>query len=93
MEKRELTMEELDEVAGGVKINTGTSDKAQVRTSPTMEGKNRLCSLANGTEVTIIGDPVLDSYSGRHFVEISFTNSKGVLTTGYVAASIVGLPR
>ncbi len=93
MEKRELTMEELDEVAGGVKINTGTSDKAQIRTSPTTAVSNRLCSLDNGTEVEVIGDPIWDDHSGRHFVEIRFTGKKGQEMTGYVAASIVGMSR
>ncbi len=97
IEKKELSMEELDQVSGGVirKVNTGTNDKAQVRSSPTTGGPyNRMDSLVNGTEVDTVDDTLVwDPVSCRHFVEISYTNSKGVEKTGWIASSLVGLPR
>ena len=36
---------------------------------------------------------VYDAASGRNFVEINFTDKNGKARTGWVAASIVGLPR
>lgn len=94
---QELNMEQMEQINGGVKrvVNTGTSDKAAVRRTPTRGESNQIAALVNGTVVDTIDEtnPVYDSYSGRHFVQITFTNSKGKTETGWIAASIVGLPR
>ncbi len=94
-EKRELDLNELDQVAGGTRrmINTNTDSKAQIRSSPEIVPGNRQDSLVNGTYVDTVDDTLIyDPISGRNFVEITYT-IKGVEKTGYVAASIVGLKR
>ena len=51
-------------------------------------------SLPSGTQVDTVTDKVVyDDASGRNFVEIRFTDKYGKPGTGWVAASIVGLPR
>lgn len=95
-EKIELTQDMLEDITGGTlrTINTGGGSKAQIRTSPTTGADNRLSSLANGTQVETISDDLIwDDVSQRHFVMISFVNKKGKRMTGYVASSLVGLPR
>ena len=90
----ELNEEMMNQVVGGrdCTVNTGTGDKAAVRKGP---GKayGQLASLVNGTTVNTIGDPVWDSVSGRHFVEIEFYDKKGALRTGWIASSLVGMKR
>ena len=96
MEKKiELSMEEMEEVTGGVHrtVNTGVADlKAAVRKGP---GKSygQITSLPNGTVVDTISDPVYDSVAGRHFVEVTYTDSNGVSRTGWIATSILGMKR
>jgi len=92
----ELSMESLEQVTGGVTryINTGSSSKAQIRSSPTMIDTNRQDSLTNGTVVDTIDDSLVwDDVSNRHFVQISYVNKNGQQRVGWVASSIVGLPR
>lgn len=94
--KIELTQDMLEDVTGGTRrtIRTGSNSKAQIRTSPTTGEDNRLSSLANGTQVETVSDELIwDEASQRHFVRISFINKKGKRVYGYVASSLVGLPR
>jgi hypothetical protein len=42
---------------------------------------------------TVTDKVVYDEGSGRNFVEITFTDKSGKSRNGWVAASIVGLPR
>ena len=96
MKMTELNAESLEQVTGGVirYINTGGSSKSQVRSSPTQGEDNRQDSLANGTQVDTIDDSLWwDDVSGRHYVQISYTNKKGQHRVGWVASSHVGLPR
>ncbi len=92
--KQELTPDMLDNVVGGVNrtINTGCSDKAAVRQGPGT-GNRQVAALMNGTIVDTIGNPVYDSVSGRNFVQIRYTDKYGKAQIGWVAASLVGLPR
>ena len=94
---RELDLETMEQVTGGTTriINTGTTDNAAIRRDPWIEKKNWMCSLKNGTTVETLNDDKLffDPNSGRNFVQIKFTNKYGEEQTGYVAASLVGLPR
>ena len=91
----ELNMNEMAKVNGGVgrTVNTGVADlKAAVRKGP---GKSygQIASLSNGTVVDTISDPVYDSVAGRHFVEVTYTDSNGVSRTGWIATSILGMKR
>lgn len=91
-EMRELNPEELDQVSGGVwrEVNTGIPNKnAKLRNGPSMEGTSQIASLKNGTMVdTMTDELVYDPASGRNFVQVT-VNGK----TGWIAASIIGMPR
>ena len=91
----ELNLDQMEQVNGGVyrTINTGTSDKAQIRTGPGT-GYGRLVSLVNGTVVDTVSDQLVwDEESRRNFVEVTFTSKDGKRKKGWIAASLVGLPR
>ena len=94
MEKKiELSLDQMEEVAGGVNrtVNTGVADlKAAVRKGPS-KSSGQIDSLPNGTVVDTISDPVYDSVAGRHFVEITYTDRGGVSRTGWIATSILGM--
>ena len=94
MENRELNLDELAQASGGVKrtINTGIDGtnaairKGASTSAPWMAG------LPNGMEVDTVTDQLVrDSVSG--LVEIDYTDKNGNQARGWVAASIVGLPR
>ena len=92
MEKtRELRPEEMENVTGGVwrTINTGVNGlNAALRDGPA-KGSSQIASLKNGTMVdTVTDELVYDPVSKRNFVQVT-VNGK----TGWIAASIVGLPR
>ena len=96
--KKELDLNAMEQVTGGVQrtINTGSEGlNAAVRRAPTSGERNQIASLPNGTIVDTIDEthPVYDAVSNRNYVMITFTNKKGQQQTGWVAASIVGLPR
>ena len=90
--KVELNGNNLEKVTGGRArtINTGVDGlKAALRNAPSKSSK-QIAALANGTEIdTISEELVYDPVSGRNFVEVMTTDGK----TGWIAASIVGLPR
>ena len=88
---RDLKPDEMEQATGGVwrTVNTGVADlKAALRAGP---GKNskQIGSLPNGTQVDTITDQVVfDPVSGRNFVEVTVDGKRG-----WIAASIIGLPR
>ena len=91
---RELKMEEMDQVVGGVNrtVNTGTDDKAAIRKGPGKE-YGQITSIVNGTVVNTIGDPVFDEASQRHFIQIEFYDRNGNFRSGWIATSLVGMKR
>ena len=91
---RELDLETMGGITGGARavVDTGSDSKAAVR-SDHFKGKNQIATLTNGTEVNTISDLVYDPESGRNWVQIEFTDSRGRQRTGWIAASIVGLKR
>lgn len=88
----ELNLNEMEQVTGGVlrTVDTGIPDmNAKLRNGPSMEGTKQIASLPNGTVVdTVTDELVRDPKSGRNFVQVT-VNGK----TGWIAASIIGLPR
>ncbi len=93
---KEVGLEALEQATGGVKrvVNTGTDDKAAIRSDPWKGKRNQIDALVNGTIVDTITDQlVYDETSGRNYVKIKYSNSKGQTSYGWIAASIVGLPR
>ena len=88
----ELSMDELEKVTGGAiaTVNTGTPEKAAIRESP--GNGHIITSLLNGTQVDTVGDLFYDAGTGRNWIKVRF-KYKGKITTGWIAASIVGLKR
>lgn len=92
---KELSLDQMEQVSGGVvrTINTNTTDKAAIRNGPG-KGNKQIAALINGTQVDTVTDQVVyDPVSKRNYVEITFIDKTGATRTGWVAASIVGLPR
>ena len=89
--KRELSMNEMEKVSGGVQrtVNTGVDGlDAALRAEP-RKSSRQIGHLPNGVRVDTVSDtPVFDKESGRNFVQVN-ANGK----TGWIAASIIGLPR
>ena len=97
MENRnELSLETMEQVTGGVQrvVNTGMDGvKAAIRSGASKDSQ-WIAALPSGTGVDTVTDkPVYDSASGRNYVQINFTDKNGKTATGWIAASIVGLPR
>ena len=94
---QELDLNTMAQISGGVQrlVNTGTTDNAAIRSAPTQGRKNQIASLPNGSLVDTLNESFLsrDPVSGRNYVEIRFTDKNGRVRTGWIAASIVGLPR
>ena len=95
-EKRELSLDEMEQVSGGVyrKVNTGKAGlNAAVRSGPS-KCDRQIASLVNGTNVdTVTDELVYDPVAGRHFVEITYMDKAGVQRTGWIASSILGMRR
>ena len=94
--KMELGLDAMEQVTGGVlrTINTGIPGQNAAIRSGASVNAGWIASLPSGTQVDTVTDKVVfDSASGRNFVEIRFTDKNGSARTGWVAASIVGLPR
>ena len=94
--ENELNLDQLNAVSGGTQrvVNTNTIDKAAIRSDPFKSPTNQIAALASGTIVNTIDDTlVFDEGTQRNYVQIEFTDSKGKLRTGWIAASIVCLPR
>ena len=94
--KIELGLDAMEQVTGGVvrTINTGIpGQNAAIRNGASVNA-GWIASLPSGTQVDTVTDKVVyDPASGRNFVEINFTDKNGNARVGWVAASIVGLPR
>ena len=93
---KELDLHTMEQVTGGVfrTINTGVPDlKAAIR-KEACKSSRQIAALPNGTVIdTVTDQTVFDPESGRNFVQITFTDINGKKSVGWVAASIVGLPR
>lgn len=87
----ELNMNEMSKVTGGTgaTVNTGVSGlNAALRAEPKKASK-QIGSIPNGTRVDIVtGRLEYDEGSHRNFVQVNF-NGK----IGWIAASIIGMPR
>jgi hypothetical protein len=96
MEKKELSLDELNQASGGVyrTVNTGKIGlNAAVRSGPSKNNK-QIASLENGVVVnTVSDDLVFDPVTGRNFVEVTYTDKSGETRTGWIASSILGLKR
>ena len=93
---QELNMDAMAQAVGGVQrtINTGIEGLNAAIRSGAGKTYRQIASLPNGTIVDTVSDKlVYDAESGRNFVEISYRDQNGKLRDGWVAASIVGLPR
>ena len=91
MDKSELSMEEMDRVSGGVwrKVNTGVQGLDAALRAEARKASRQIGHIANETMVDTVTDQlVYDPDSGRNFVQVT-VNGK----TGWIAASIIGLPR
>ena len=89
--KRELNLDEMDRVNGGTwrTVNTGIAGLDAAFRESSSKGSRQIGHIPNGTMVDTISDElVYDPVSNRHFVQVNW-NGK----TGWIASSIVGLPR
>lgn len=82
------------QVGDTVTINTGTPENAGVwkKWDYLSAGKKANWSLPNGTRATLVKAATYHSGKGRNYAMIEFTY-KGKACQGWVAASIIGLPR
>ena len=89
--KKELNLDEMEHVVGGVwrTVNTGKKGMdAALRAEP-CKSSRQIGHIKNGVDVdTVTDDLIYDSVSRRNFVKVTYNGQ-----TGYVAASILGLPR
>ena len=87
----ELDLNAMSNVSGGTDrmVNTGVAGlNAALRAEP-RKGSRQITSIPNGEHVdTLTNQLVHDNESGRNFVQVSY---KGIV--GWIAASIIGMPR
>ena len=86
-----MKAEELDNVVGGVlrRVNTGVQGLDAALRAEARKSSRQIGSIPNGEHVdTITDELVYDPESGRNFVKIRCNGM-----TGWVAASVIGLPR
>lgn len=90
-EMRKLKPDEMENISGGVwrTVDTGVSGlNAALRNGPS-KGSKQIASLPNKTQVDTVTDQVVyDPVSGRNYVKVTVNGQ-----TGWIAASIIGLPR
>ena len=89
--RKELNMNEAEQVTGGVwhTVNTGVDGLDAALRSEPRKGSKQIDHISNGTKVNSVSDePVYDPVSGRNFVQVTIDGK-----TGWIAASILGLPR
>ena len=94
--KQKLSIEETEQITGGVQrtINTGIDGMNAAIRSGAGTSYGQIASLPNGSIVDTITDELYyDPISNRNFVQITYVDKYGKSGTGWVAASIVGLPR
>ena len=88
---QELNMNEMEKVTGGTDktVYTGVPNlNAALRLEPRKDSK-QIGSIPNGSHVETIDNQLhYDPAAGRHFVQVRWNG-----LVGYVASSIVGLPR
>lgn len=87
----ELNLNDMAKVSGGSMrtINTGVPDLNAALRAEARKSSKQIGSIPNGTQVDVdITSITYDPGSGRNFVRVT-VNGK----TGWVASSIVGLPR
>ena len=90
-EKKELNLNEMEQVTGGVwrTVNTGVQNLNAALRQDARKSARQIGSIPNGTQVNTVTDAmVYDPESGRHFVQVT-VNGK----TGWIASSILGMPR
>ncbi len=93
--QQELSLEAMEQVTGGVlrTIDTGIDGMNAAIRAEASKSSKQIASLPNGTVIDTVTDKVVyDPVAKRNFVQITFTQN-GRTKTGWVAASIVGLPR
>ena len=89
--RNELSLNEMEKVSGGTwrSVNTGVAGLNAALRAEARKESRQIGSIPNGTSVDVIESTLTyDSVSHRNFVFITF-NGK----SGWIAASIVGLPR
>ena len=91
---QELDLEDMEQVTGGVKVDTGVDGLNAAVREKASKGSKQIASLPNGTEVEVVtGKLVYDSVAERHFVEVHFKDKRGTWNTGWIASSILGMTR
>ena len=89
--QKELNLNDMEKVTGGVlhTVNTGIAGvNAAFRAEATKNSK-QIGSIQNGTVVDTVSDELYwDPVAKRHFVKVRYNGKEG-----YVASSILGLPR
>ncbi len=91
MDRKELSMNELEQVTGGTwrTVNTGVDGLDAALRTVASKNSRQIGHIPNGTQVSTVSDElVYDPSSGRHFVEVTW-NGK----TGWIASSILGMRR
>ena len=94
--KTELNLEDMAHVSGGVQriVNTGIEGLNAAVRAKAMKSSSQIGSLPNGTVIDTVSDElVYDPKEKRNFVQINYIDKNGKPATGWIAASIVGLPR
>ncbi len=95
-DRTELNPEAMAQATGGVKrvVDTGIDGVSAAIRNGASKDSQWIAALPTGTVVDTVTDKlVYDKGSGRNFVEIRFTDKYGKTATGWIAASIVGMPR
>ncbi len=95
-DKKELNLDEMETIQGGVQrtVNTGIQGvHAAIRAKATKDSA-QIASVVNGTVVDTVTDQLYyDPVSNRNFVEVRYVDKNGKSGVGWIAASIVGMPR
>jgi len=94
--RMELNLDAMEKVTGGVKrvVDTGLDGVNGVIRSGPSKSSAWVTSLPTGTVVDTVTDKLVhDDDSGRNFVQVNYTDKNGKTATGWIAASIIGMPR
>ena len=92
MDQKELSMEQMEQVNGGVLriVNTGIEGLDAAVRKEARKSSKQIAHVSNGTIVdTVTDELVYDPAEGRNYVQVKLTDGK----TGWIASSILGLPR
>ena len=87
----ELNLNAMEKVTGAtnVTVNTGVAGLNAALRAEARKSSRQIGSIPNGTRVdTVTGQLVRDRESGRNFVEVTVNGKRG-----WIAASILGMPR